>query len=118
MRRWRGGCKWRGVQVAGGARAAAADPKRHMDPPDSPFGLLLEADQLKAVLRQSTLLDVSRHENSAEHSWHLALMALVLQGHAPAGTDIGRVIVMVLLHDLVEIDAGDLFVYAGEEAQA
>jgi putative hydrolase of HD superfamily len=89
-----------------------------MDPLDSQLRFLSEADQLKTVLRQSTLIDVSRQENSAEHSWHLALMALVLQGHAPAGTDISRVVAMVLLHDLVEIDAGDLFVYAGEEAQA
>ncbi|MDX6392141.1 MAG: hypothetical protein QOJ73_3204 [Streptosporangiaceae bacterium] len=89
-----------------------------MDPLDSQLRFLSEADQLKTVLRQSTLMDVSRPENSAEHSWHLALMALVLQGHAPAGTDISRVVAMVLLHDLVEIDAGDLFVYAGEEAQA
>ena len=91
---------------------------RPMDPLDSQLRFLSEADQLKSVLRQSTLIDVSRQENSAEHSWHLALMALVLQGHAPAGTDISRVVAMVLLHDLVEIDAGDLFVYAGEEAQA
>jgi putative hydrolases of HD superfamily len=91
---------------------------RHMDPLDSQLRFLSEADQLKTVLRQSTLIDVSRQENSAEHSWHLALMALVLAGHAPAGTDISRVVAMVLLHDLVEIDAGDLFVYAGEEAQA
>jgi putative hydrolases of HD superfamily len=91
---------------------------RPMDPLDSQLRFLSEADQLKTVLRQSTLIDVSRQENSAEHSWHLALMALVLQGHAPAGTDISRVVAMVLLHDLVEIDAGDLFVYAGEEAQA
>jgi putative hydrolases of HD superfamily len=91
---------------------------RPMDPLDSQLRFLSEADQLKTVLRQSTLIDVSRQENSAEHSWHLALMALVLQGHAPAGTDISRVVAMVLLHDLVEIDAGDLFVYAAEEAQA
>jgi putative hydrolase of HD superfamily len=91
---------------------------RHMDPLDSQLRFLREADQLKTVLRQSTLIDVSRQENSAEHSWHLALMALVLQGHAPPGTDISRVVAMVVLHDLVEIDAGDLFVYAGEEAQA
>jgi len=91
---------------------------RPMDPLDSQLRFLSEADQLKTVLRQSTLMDVSRPENSAEHSWHLALMALVLQGHAPAGTDISRVVAMVLLHDLVEIDAGDLFVYAAEEAQA
>jgi putative hydrolases of HD superfamily len=89
-----------------------------MDPLDSQLRFLSEADQLKTVLRQSTLIDVSRQENSAEHSWHLALMALVLQGHAPAGTDISRVVAIVLLHDLVEIDAGDLFLYAGEEAQA
>jgi putative hydrolase of HD superfamily len=89
-----------------------------MEPLDSQLHFLLEADQLKAVLRQSTLIDVSRRENSAEHSWHLALMALVLQGHAPAGTDISRVVAMVLLHDLVEIDAGDLFAYAGPQAQA
>ncbi len=91
---------------------------RPMDPLDSQLRFLSEADQLKTVLRQSTLIDISRQENSAEHSWHLALMALVLQEHAPAGTDISRVVAMVLLHDLVEIDAGDLFVYAGEEAQA
>ena len=91
---------------------------RPMDSLDSQLRFLSEADQLKTVLRQSTLIDISRQENSAEHSWHLALMALVLQGHAPAGTDISRVVAMVLLHDLVEIDAGDLFVYAGEEAQA
>jgi putative hydrolase of HD superfamily len=89
-----------------------------MDPLDSQLRFLREADQLKTVLRQSTLIDVSRQENSAEHSWHLALMALVLPGHAPPGTDISRVVAMVVLHDLVEIDAGDLFVYAGEEAQA
>jgi putative hydrolases of HD superfamily len=89
-----------------------------MEPLDSQLRFLLEADRLKTVLRQSTLIDVSRQENSAEHSWHLALMALVLQGHAPPGTDLGRVISMLLLHDLVEIDAGDLFVYAGAEAQA
>jgi putative hydrolase of HD superfamily len=89
-----------------------------MEPLDSQLRFLLEADRLKTVLRQSTLIDASRQENSAEHSWHLALMALILQGHAPPGTDLGHVIAMLLLHDLVEIDAGDLFVYAGAEAQA
>ena len=56
-------------------------------------------------------------ENSAEHSWHLALMAVVLGEHAPPGTDLGKVSTMVVLHDLVEIDAGDLYVYADEAAQ-
>jgi putative hydrolases of HD superfamily len=89
-----------------------------MEPLDSQIAFLLEADRLKTVLRQSTLTDGSRRENSAEHSWHLALMALVLAGHAPPGTDLGRVLAMVVLHDLVEIDAGDLSVYAGEADQA
>jgi putative hydrolase of HD superfamily len=89
-----------------------------MDPLDSQLRFLLEADKLKTVLRQSTLIDASRQENSAEHSWHLALMALVLRDHSPPGTDLSRVIAMLLLHDLVEIDAGDLFLYAGAEAQA
>jgi putative hydrolases of HD superfamily len=89
-----------------------------MEPLDRQVGFLLEADRLKTVLRQSTLTDRSRRENSAEHSWHLALMALVLAGHAPPGTDMNRVMAMVVLHDLVEIDAGDLSVYAGEADQA
>jgi putative hydrolases of HD superfamily len=58
-----------------------------------------------------------RRENSAEHSWHVAMMALMLAEHAPPGTDIGRVTAMLLLHDLVEIDAGDLFVYADQAQQ-
>ncbi|HEX9537773.1 MAG TPA: HD domain-containing protein [Streptosporangiaceae bacterium] len=89
-----------------------------MDPLDSQLRFLLEADKLKTVFRQSTLIDASRKENSAEHSWHLALMALVLRDHSPPGTDLSRVIAMLLLHDLVEIDAGDLFLYAGAQAQA
>ena len=88
-----------------------------MDPLDSQLRFVLEADRLKSVLRRSTLNDGSRRENSAEHSWHLALMALVLGDHAPPGTDLGKVSAMVVLHDLVEIDAGDLYVYADEAAQ-
>jgi putative hydrolases of HD superfamily len=89
-----------------------------MEPLDSQVAFLLEADRLKTVLRQSTLADRSRRENSAEHSWHLALMALVLAGHAPPAADLGRVMAMVVLHDLVEVDAGDLSVYAAEADQA
>ncbi len=73
--------------------------------------------ELKGVLRQTVLAGIGRPENSAEHSWHLAMMALALAEHAPAGTDISRVVTMVLMHDLVEIDAGDLFLYASEEQQ-
>lgn len=76
-----------------------------------------EAGRLRGVLRQTTLAEFGRAENSAEHSWHLAMMAIALAEHAPAGTDMSRVIAMVLLHDLVEIDAGDLFVYAAPEQQ-
>lgn len=89
-----------------------------VQPLDSQLRFLLEADRLKGVLRQSQIIDGSRRENSAEHSWHLALMSLVLGEYAPAGTDLGRVTAMTIVHDLVEIDAGDLFVYAGEQAQA
>lgn len=63
------------------------------------------------------LADAGRAENSAEHSWHLAMMVLALGEHAPAGTDLARVTAMVLIHDLVEIDAGDLFLYADQSAQ-
>src|SRR5215470_332517 len=89
-----------------------------MEPLDSQVGFLLEADRLKTVLRQTPLTDRSRRENSAEHSWHLALMALVLAEHAPPGTDLGRVMAMVVLRDLVEIDAGDLFVYEARAERA
>ena len=75
------------------------------------LAFLVEADRLKGVLRQTTLCDASRRENSAEHSWHLALMAAVLAEHAAPGTDAGRVMRMLVVHDLVEIDAGDTFAY-------
>jgi putative hydrolases of HD superfamily len=77
-----------------------------------------EIDQLKGVLRQTMLAGPGRRENSAEHSWHVASMAVTLAEHAPPGTDIGRVTAMLLVHDLVEIDAGDLFAYADDEQQA
>ena len=89
-----------------------------MQPLDRQLRFLREADRLKTVLRQSSIIDGSRRENSAEHSWHLALMGFVLQEYALAGTDLSRVTGMLLVHDLVEIAAGDLFVYAGVRAQA
>ena len=72
---------------------------------------IIEIDKLKRVLRQTTLIDRSRQENSAEHSWHLAMMALVLAEYAPPGTNILHAVKLLLLHDLVEIDAGDTFCY-------
>lgn len=72
------------------------------------FAFLREIDQLKSVIRQSPLLDRSRRENSAEHSWHLAMYALLLHEHAAAAVDTGRVIRMLLIHDIVEVDVGDM----------
>lgn len=63
------------------------------------------------MLRQNLLTDGSRRENSAEHSWHLALIATLLMEYAPVPVNIQRVITMLLIHDLVEIDAGDTFCY-------
>jgi putative hydrolase of HD superfamily len=71
------------------------------------FRFLTEIDRLKGVLRQSPLLDLSRRENSAEHSWHLAMYALVLAPYARQDIDVLRVVKMLLVHDIVEIDAGD-----------
>lgn len=76
-----------------------------------------EAGLLKGILRQTPLAGLERRENSAEHSWHLAVMVLALGEHAPPGTDLYKVMSMLLIHDLVEIDAGDLFLYAGEAEQ-
>lgn len=73
---------------------------------------ILEVDKIKQVFRQSLLSDYSRTENDAEHSWHLALMAIVLAEHAnEPGLDLLRVLKMVIIHDLVEIDAGDTYIY-------
>ena len=72
------------------------------------LAFLREIDRLKNVIRLSPLIDRSRRENSAEHSWHLALYALVLAQHAAASVDVLRVVKMLLIHDIVEIDAGDV----------
>ena len=79
---------------------------------DAQFSFLNEADKLKSVLRATTLVDGSRAENSAEHSWHLALYALVLADQAAPGVSIDRVIRMLLIHDLVEIDVGDVPIHS------
>jgi len=69
---------------------------------------LREIDRLKSVVRLTPLIDRSRRENSAEHSWHLALYALVLAEHAAGEVDVLRVVKMLLIHDIVEIVAGDV----------
>lgn len=72
---------------------------------------VVELDRLKRVLRETLICDSSRRENSAEHSWHLAVMGMLLAEYAPAGTDLMRAVKMALIHDIVEIDAGDAFCY-------
>lgn len=85
-----------------------------MDRLQQQFAFLQEADKLKEVTRQTYLADGSRKENDAEHSWHLALMALLLQEYANEEIDALKTVAMVLLHDMVEIDAGDTFAYDTE----
>ncbi|MFW1376684.1 HD domain-containing protein [Vibrio parahaemolyticus] len=76
------------------------------------LALLIELDKLKSVLRRTRVKSAEgRLENSGEHSWHVALMAVLMEEHANAPVDICRVMKMLLIHDVVEIDAGDTFVY-------
>lgn len=79
---------------------------------EAQFAFLMEADKLKQVIRATTLADGSRRENSGEHSWHLALYALVLADQAGPEVDIDRVVKMLILHDLVEIDTGDVPIHS------
>jgi putative hydrolase of HD superfamily len=84
------------------------------------ISFIVELDKLKHVLRQNLVIDKSRPENVAEHSWHLGIMAVILAEFATPGIDILRVLKMLLIHDIVEIDAGDTFLYdtAGKADQA
>lgn len=81
------------------------------------FEFIREIDRLKTVVRETYLADLSRKENSAEHSWQLALMAVVLREHVDEDVDLERVVKMVLLHDVVEVDAGDTYAYADEREE-
>jgi len=72
---------------------------------------IVEIDKLKSIIRQTHLISGERQENSAEHSWHIALVALVLAEHSNEPFDPLRVVKMLLIHDIVEIDAGDVFCY-------
>lgn len=75
------------------------------------IAFIKEIDKIKYIQRRTKLFNSDRHENDAEHSWHLALMTLVLAEHADKPIDVLKVLKMVLIHDLVEIDAGDVFIY-------
>jgi putative hydrolase of HD superfamily len=72
---------------------------------------ILEIDKLKQIIRRSYIISGERRENTAEHSWHLAILALILAEHANEPVDLLRVLKMVLVHDIVEIDAGDTFLF-------
>lgn len=78
---------------------------------------IIEIDKVKNIFRQTYLTDMNRKENDAEHSWHIALMAYLLQEYADEAVDVGRVMLMVLIHDLVEIDAGDTYAYDEKAAE-
>ena len=78
---------------------------------------ITEIDKVKNIFRQTYLADGKRKENDAEHSWHIALMAYLLQEHAEEPVDVPRVMLRVLIHDLVEIDAGDTYAYDSEGAK-
>ena len=75
------------------------------------LGFIAEIDKVKGIIRQTWVLDGERRENDAEHSWNIALMAILLQEYAQEPIDVLHVVKMLLIHDLVEIDAGDTFAY-------
>ena len=75
---------------------------------------IVEVDKIKNIGRQTYLSDGKRKENDAEHSWHIALMAFLLNEYANDGVDVLKVMTMVLIHDIVEIDAGDTYAYDAE----
>ena len=75
------------------------------------ISFIVEIDKVKNIFRQTLLADGNRKENDAEHSWHIALMAILLKEYAEEEVDVLKVMTMVLLHDLVEIDAGDTYAY-------
>jgi putative hydrolases of HD superfamily len=77
-----------------------------------------EIDKVKYIQRKTRLFNCDRNENDAEHSWHLALMAIVLAEHSNEPIDIFKVIKMVLIHDIVEIDAGDTFIYDAKKSHS
>ncbi len=78
---------------------------------------ILEIDKVKKIIRQTPLSDASRKENDAEHSWHIALMTYLLQEYVEEPVEVSKVMLMVLIHDLVEIDAGDTYAYDEEGAK-
>ena len=85
---------------------------------EAALAFFMEADRLKSVERRNRLADGSRRENTAEHSWHLGIAALVLAPFASEPVDLATAVAMALVHDIVEIDAGDTFAYDEAEGAA
>lgn len=88
-----------------------------MDRLEQQLQFIVEIDKVKNIFRQTYLADGKRKENDAEHSWHIALLAYLLQEYADEPVDVPKVMLMVLIHDLVEIDAGDTYAYDPEGAK-
>lgn len=82
------------------------------------IAFIKEIDKVKSIFRQTYLADGTRKENDAEHSWHIALMAVLLKEYVSEDVDVAKVMTMVLIHDLVEIDAGDTYAYDSEGAKS
>jgi putative hydrolase of HD superfamily len=79
---------------------------------------IVEVDKIKGIMRRSRLFDGSRFENDAEHSWTISLMAILFREYANVPVNIERVLLMLLVHDVVEVDAGDTFLYSPDRASA
>ena len=88
-----------------------------MDRMKQQIAFLMEIDKVKNIFRQTYLADGKRKENHAEHSWHLAIAAFLLKEYVAEDVDVMKVMIMVLIHDLVEIDAGDTYAYDAEGAK-
>lgn len=88
-----------------------------MDRMKQQIAFLMEIDKVKNIFRQTYLADGKRKENDAEHSWHLAIAAFLLKEYVAEDVDVMKVMIMVLIHDLVEIDAGDTYAYDKEGAK-
>ena len=88
--------------------------ERNLERLEKQIRFIVEIDKVKNIFRQTYLADAGRRENDAEHSWHIALMAYLLREYAEEAVDVGKVMLMVLIHDLVEIDAGDTYAYDAE----
>lgn len=82
------------------------------------IAFIKEIDKVKYIQRKTKLFNSDRNENDAEHSWHLAMMAIVLAEHSNAPIDMLKVVKMVLIHDIVEIDAGDTFIYDTQKSHS